>query len=175
MDKSSLKMPKMLHFDEFLKTWSLQSNSVTRQVSFNRTKIGGKCQNLKIQMRHFEQFSTNVTRVETNLRLWQDIFEYIWISLCPEKGHLKIACFDMTNVATLIKCSSQPTNSIINSDCFPMMSRMAMETSVAGGDSCSIYNWNWLLGRSLVSHIYLLSPFGKKSRKRWVDTAVTVA
>ena len=28
--------------------------SVTRQVSFNRTKIGGKCQNSKIQMRHFE-------------------------------------------------------------------------------------------------------------------------
>ena len=27
----------------------LQSNSVTRQVTFNRTKIGGKCQNLKIK------------------------------------------------------------------------------------------------------------------------------
>ena len=39
----------MVHFDEFLKTWSLRSNSVTRQVSFNRTKIGGKCQNWKIQ------------------------------------------------------------------------------------------------------------------------------
>ena len=35
----------MVHFGEFLKTWSLRSNSVTRQVSFNRTKIGGKCQN----------------------------------------------------------------------------------------------------------------------------------
>ena len=32
---------------EFLKTWSLRSNSVTRQVSFNRTKIGRKCQNSK--------------------------------------------------------------------------------------------------------------------------------
>ena len=38
-------MPKMVNFGEFLKTWSLRSNSVTRQVSFNRTKIGGKCQN----------------------------------------------------------------------------------------------------------------------------------
>ena len=47
VDKSWLKMPKMVHFDEFLKTWSLRSNSVTRQVSFNRTKIGGKCQNWK--------------------------------------------------------------------------------------------------------------------------------
>ena len=27
---------------QFLKIWSLRSNSVTRQVSFNRTKIGGK-------------------------------------------------------------------------------------------------------------------------------------
>ena len=36
----------MVHyFGEFLKTWSLRSNSVTRQFSFNRTKIGGKCQN----------------------------------------------------------------------------------------------------------------------------------
>ena len=50
---SSLKRPKMGHFGEFLKTWSLRSNSVTRQISFKRTKIGGKCQNWKIQVRHF--------------------------------------------------------------------------------------------------------------------------
>ena len=31
-----------------------------RQVSFDWTKIGGKCQNTKIQMRHFEQFLNNV-------------------------------------------------------------------------------------------------------------------
>ena len=37
----------MVHFGEVLKTCSLRSNSVTRQVSFNRTKIGGKCQNVK--------------------------------------------------------------------------------------------------------------------------------
>ena len=45
VDKRLLKMPKMVHFGEFLKTWSLRSNSVTRQVSYNRTKIGGKWQN----------------------------------------------------------------------------------------------------------------------------------
>ena len=50
----------MVHFGEFLKTWSLLSNRVTRQVSFNRTKIGEKCQYSKIQMRHFEQFSNTV-------------------------------------------------------------------------------------------------------------------
>ena len=42
VNKSWLKMPKKFHFGEFLKTWSLRSISVTRQVSFNRTKIGGK-------------------------------------------------------------------------------------------------------------------------------------
>ena len=35
----------MVHFGEFLKTWSLRSNRVTRQVRFNRTKIGRNGQN----------------------------------------------------------------------------------------------------------------------------------
>ena len=39
----------MGNFGEFLKTWSLLSNSVTRQVTFIRTKNGGKCQNSKIK------------------------------------------------------------------------------------------------------------------------------
>ena len=43
-----------------LRRRSLQSNSVTRQITFNRTKIGGKCQNSKIQMRHFGWFSNTV-------------------------------------------------------------------------------------------------------------------
>ena len=60
VDKSWLKMPKMVKICKFLETWSLQSNSITRQVSFNRTKIGGKYQNSKIQMGHFEWFSNNV-------------------------------------------------------------------------------------------------------------------
>ena len=33
VDKSLLKMPKMVNFGEFQKTWSLRSNSVTRQVN----------------------------------------------------------------------------------------------------------------------------------------------
>ena len=45
VDKSSLTMPKTVNFGEFLKTWKLKSNCVTRQVTFDRTKIGGKCQN----------------------------------------------------------------------------------------------------------------------------------
>ena len=43
--KVNLKMAKIVHSGEFLKTWSLRTNSVTRQVTFNITKIGGKCQN----------------------------------------------------------------------------------------------------------------------------------
>ena len=38
---------KNFHFDEFLKICSLLSNSVIRKVNFNRTKICGKCQNVK--------------------------------------------------------------------------------------------------------------------------------
>ena len=34
-----IKIAKMVDYGEFLKTWSLRSNSVTRQVNFNRTKI----------------------------------------------------------------------------------------------------------------------------------------
>ena len=45
-------MPKKVNFGEFLETRSLRSNGVTRQVNFSWTKIGGKCQNSKIQMRH---------------------------------------------------------------------------------------------------------------------------
>ena len=33
------KCAKNYQFGEFLKTWSLRSNSVTRQITFNRTKI----------------------------------------------------------------------------------------------------------------------------------------
>ena len=40
-------MPKMVHFGKSLKTWSLLSNSVTIQVSFNRTKNGGKTPKFK--------------------------------------------------------------------------------------------------------------------------------
>ena len=49
-----IKNAKNGQFWRFLIIWSFWSNSVTRQVNFNRPKIGGKCQNLKIQMRQFE-------------------------------------------------------------------------------------------------------------------------
>ena len=39
-----IKSAKKWSIWRVFKTWTLRSNSVTRQVSFNRTKIGGKCQ-----------------------------------------------------------------------------------------------------------------------------------
>ena len=45
VDKSSLKMPKMVEFGELSKIQSLKSRSVTKKVNFNWTKIGGKSQN----------------------------------------------------------------------------------------------------------------------------------
>ena len=59
----------MVRFSEFLKTWSVRSNRVTRQVSFNRSKFGGKCQNSKVQMRHFEEFSNIVQVPDKHIRL----------------------------------------------------------------------------------------------------------
>ena len=59
----------MVQFGEFLKTLSLRSDRVTRQVSFNRSKIGGKCQNAKIKMRHFGRFSNTVN---VSVWIWND-------------------------------------------------------------------------------------------------------
>ena len=61
LDKNWLEMPKIVNFGEFLKTWNMRSNSVTRQVNFNRTKISGKCKNWKTQMWHFDWFSNTVS------------------------------------------------------------------------------------------------------------------
>ena len=60
MAKSSLKLPKMVNFGDFWKTRSLRSNSVTRQINFNQTKISRKCHNSKIEMRLFWWFSNTV-------------------------------------------------------------------------------------------------------------------
>ena len=53
-----IKMPKIW---EVFKNWSLWSNSVTRQVSFKRTKKWWRMPKLKIQMRHFGSFSNTVS------------------------------------------------------------------------------------------------------------------
>ena len=58
VDKSSLKMPKMVHFGEFLKSWRLRSNSVTRQVTFKLVE-NAKIRNFKCDI--FGWFSNTVS------------------------------------------------------------------------------------------------------------------
>ena len=71
----------MVHFGEFSKTWSLRSNSVTRHVSFNRTKIG-KCQNWKIQMRHFGWFSNTYRSYTNDLKDSPSVMKHYYKSNC---------------------------------------------------------------------------------------------
>ena len=54
------KCQKWSTLASFLKTWSLGSNSVTRQVHFKRSKSDEKSPNWKSEMRHFRWFSNNV-------------------------------------------------------------------------------------------------------------------
>ena len=53
----------------------MQSNSVTRQVTFNRTKIGRKCLKLEIfKIRHFEHFSNTVLLTSFTIILYFLVF-----------------------------------------------------------------------------------------------------
>ena len=69
----------MVHFGEFLKNWSLRSNSVTRQVSFNKTKIGGKCQNSNatfcVIFKHCALVWTLnwITKVKLEMNCWSNL------------------------------------------------------------------------------------------------------
>ena len=109
-------------------------------------------------MRYFYQFLNTIKRVVSKVmtgHFWAHI--WILISLCVlKRAHSKLHLYDKPNVATLYYYSTQIYQ-------FRLFSNDVTDTEKA--ESCSIYNWNWLLGRSLVSHIYLLSPFGKKEEK----------
>ena len=82
----------MVHFGYFLKKWSLMSNSVTRQVNLNRTKISGKFQNWKVQMWHFRWFSNKVKyeNQEIKGRQSSDLLNKVyWYGLNYDKGSVK--------------------------------------------------------------------------------------
>ena len=57
----------MVQFGYFLKTCSKQSNSVTRQVICNKSKIGGKYQIARISIFDILTFSINFFPVEIDL------------------------------------------------------------------------------------------------------------
>ena len=65
-------------FGEFLKTWSLWSNSVTRHVNPSQTIIRGKYQNWKTQMRYFSWILNTVIRcyfrISFNRWILQSVF-----------------------------------------------------------------------------------------------------
>ena len=68
----------MVHFGEFLKTWSWRSNSVTRQVTFNMTKIGGKCQNQSFKCEILSNFQTMWRKRDSST--WVVIRWFPWAS-----------------------------------------------------------------------------------------------
>ena len=45
--QKSIKSAKNIQFGRVFENLKLRATSVTRQVSFNRTKVGGKCQKFK--------------------------------------------------------------------------------------------------------------------------------
>ena len=55
---------KFLSGQKLVKNLNWRTNSVTRQVNLDRTKINGNTKNSKIQMRDFELFPNNVTMLE---------------------------------------------------------------------------------------------------------------
>ena len=65
----------MVHFGEFLETWSLWSNSVTRQDTFNRTKIGG---NAKIKKLKCDILSNFQMWCKENRPLKNHSFSIVW-------------------------------------------------------------------------------------------------
>ena len=93
----------MVHFGEFLKTWRLRSNIVTRQVSFNRTKIGGKCQNKKLKCDILSNFQTmwtfkkGKTRIAFHKNPW--LLSFFNLSEKKENGYLN--CFVVCDVSDM--------------------------------------------------------------------------
>ena len=63
----------MVHFCELLKNLKLQSNSVTRQVNFKKTKL---MENAEIQMWHFSAFQTLWRWLKSSLTYFPTFFAY---------------------------------------------------------------------------------------------------
>ena len=76
------KMPKIVNLAISLKTWSLWSNSVTRQVTFKRTKIGVECQNWRYSALFM---NSKCKRSSLRSQCWMRLF--IWFfNYCGKKA-----------------------------------------------------------------------------------------
>ena len=72
----------MVQFGEFLKTWSLRSNRVTRQVSFNRSKNDLKMPKLKNSKATFRVIFKHCVKVIKSLKLVVNcLMPLIWFCL----------------------------------------------------------------------------------------------
>ena len=98
--QKSIKNFETGHFGVFLKTWSFWSTNVTRQVNFNRTKIGGKGQKFKwdilVIFKHCAMgFSSSFSSHFSWLSKWQ-LFEILvlfplWLK--KFRRFLELGCF----------------------------------------------------------------------------------
>ena len=80
VDKSLLKMPKIILYGKFLKTWNWRSNSVTRQVNFNFNWLVGNTKIKKLKWDILSEFQTlcfqsNCSQKPCFSRKWEIIFE----------------------------------------------------------------------------------------------------
>ena len=94
----------MVNFVEFLKTWSLQSNSVT----YKSILIGQKMvENAKIQMRHYEYFSSTVWSVKVlNLSFSLRNANNFWITFPEFSKILEFLFVKHSFLAIFIHCEA---------------------------------------------------------------------
>ena len=83
--KSWLKMSKMVHFGEILKSWSLRSNSVTRHVNFNRQKMveKAKIENFWMIFKQREMWCLQKAKRFSWLKIWK--------CTCQSAVHFKLS------------------------------------------------------------------------------------
>ena len=104
VNKSYSRMPKMVHFGEFMKTWSLRSNSVSRQVSFKRTKNGGKRQNWRKSNETFWAISKQCGHILFVFQQFEKTFGSDSALLCMHY----VLHFEVAVIARLIMSTMSP-------------------------------------------------------------------
>ena len=97
----------MVQFGEFLKTWSLRSNSITRQVSFNWEKIVGNCDILS----NFQTMCScrKILMVTTKLKIFK--MWAIWVNIVVLCG--SISCIATWEKWVNAKCAAFCQNAIL--------------------------------------------------------------
>ena len=115
VDKSWLKRPKMVNFDEFTKTWNFRSNSVTRWVNLIGQKKGWKNSNEKILGDFLKMCEAKLNR---NTNFWPQVFSRGTYSYVKDElvklEQVSIETFLWTSRAPLVESIGQPPGFIVN-------------------------------------------------------------